>query len=57
MVFIRNTPKMLQKMVENNERTKIYQVNTNKKKAIMTVLILGKVEFIIKNTKQDTEDY
>lgn len=44
-------------MVENNERIKIYQVNTNKKKARMTVLILGKVEFIIKNTKQDTEDY
>lgn len=57
LVFIRNTPKMLKKMVENNERTKIYQVNTNKKKARMTVLILGKVEFIIKNTKQDTEDY
>lgn len=36
---------------------KRYQVNTNKKKVGLAVLILGKVEFTIKNTKQGKEDH
>lgn len=36
---------------------KRYQVNTNKKKVGSAVLISGKVEFAIKNTKQGKENH